>query len=183
VPQRTIVSLALAALLVAAPVQAMVAKPADLRTLVRAARAIVHGRVVATEAQSSDRTRVETRVTIDATTYFKGDLGRRVTFVVPGGTIGRYRTVVSGAPQFAAGEEVVLFLGARAPALPYVVRLGEGVFRIQRDRRTDQRLVTRHPLVGRSASWRPVVRGAPRASEMSFASFTALLTGLVEAQP
>ena len=177
------VSLALAALIVAAPVQAMVTKPADLRTLVRAARAIVHGRVVATDVRASDRTRAETRVTIDATAYLKGDLGNRVTFLVPGGTIGRYRTVVSGAPQFAAGDEVVLFLGARAPALPYLVRLGEGVFRVQRDARTGERLVTRHPLVGQSSSWRPVVRGAPGAAPMPFASFTALVAQLAEAQP
>lgn len=180
---RLFVSAALAALIVAAPVQAMVAKPADLRTLVRAARAIVHGRVVATEVRASQRTRVETHVTIDASAYLKGNLGDRVTLVVPGGTIGRYRTVVSGAPQFAVGDEVVLFLAARAPALPYLVRLGEGVFRVQRDARTGERLVARHPIVGQSSSWRPVVRGAPGTAAMPFASFTALVAQLAEAQP
>jgi hypothetical protein len=159
----------------------MVTRPADLGMLVRAARAIVHGRVVATEAQSSTRTRVETRVTIEAAAYLKGDFGPRVTFTVPGGTLGRYRTVVSGAPQFTEGEEVVLFLGARAPALPYVVRLSEGVFRVQQDPRTGQRLLMRQPILGQSAQWDRVVRGSSRP--MSLARLTTLVGELVERQP
>jgi hypothetical protein len=159
----------------------MVTRPADLGTLVRAARAIVHGRVVATEVQSSARTRVETRVTIEAAAYLKGDLGPRVTFTVPGGTLGRYRTVVSGAPRFTEGEEVVLFLGARAPALPYVVRLSEGVFRVQQDPRTGQRLLTRQPILAQSAQWERVVRGSSRP--MSLARLTTLVGELAERQP
>ena len=179
---RTLTGLALGAWLLTGPVQAMVARPADLGTLVRAARAIVHGRVIATDVQSSARTRVETRVTIEAAAYLKGDFGPLVTFVVPGGTLGRYRTVVSGAPQFTVGEEVVLFLGGRAPALPYVVRLGEGVFRVQADPRTGQRLVTRQPILGHSAQWERVVRGGSRAAPMSLATLTTLVGELVERQ-
>lgn len=174
---------ALVAAILSGPAEAMMSRPADLATLVRAARAIVYGRIVATEVQASDRTRVETRVTIEAASYLKGDLGRRVTFVVPGGTLGRYRTVVSGAPQFAAGEEVVLFLGARVPALPFVVRLGEGVFRVQPDARTGQRLVTRHPIVGQSASWQRIVRGTTAASPMSLETFSSLVRTVMDTQP
>ena len=177
---RTLTSLALGAWLLTGPVQAMVARPADLGTLVRAAHAIVHGRVIALDVQSSARTRVETRVTIEAAAYLKGDFGPRVTFVVPGGTLGRYRTIVSGAPQFTAGEEVVLFLGGRAPALPYVVRLGEGVFRVQQDPRTGERLVTRQPILGQSAEWARVVRGTRRTAPMSLATLGALVGDLME---
>lgn len=137
----------------------MVLKPADFGTLVAAARVIVHGRVVSTRAQSSDRRRIETVVTVEASNYFKGDLGRELTFVVPGGTLGRYRTVFSGTPQLTPGEEVVLFLGTRGPALPYLVRLGEGVFRVQQDPRSGQRIVSRHPVVAQSPAWQRIARG------------------------
>ena len=162
---------------VVAPLQAMVLKPADLGSLVASARVIVHGRVVSTRAQSSDRTRIETVVTVEASDYFKGDLGREVTFVVPGGTLGRYRTVVSGAPQLAAGDEVVLFLGTRGPAMPYLVRLGEGVFRVQRDARSGQRIVSRHPVVAQSPSWQRVARGAP-GEPLSVGAFGAMVREL-----
>jgi hypothetical protein len=155
----------------------MVLKPADLGTLVASARVIVHGRVVSTRAQSSDRTRIETVVTVDATDYFKGDLGREVSFVVPGGTLGRYRTVVSGAPQLTAGDEVVVFLGTRGPALPYLVRLGEGVFRVQQDARSGQRVLSRHPVVARSAAWQRVARGTP-GQPLSVNTFGAMVRTL-----
>jgi hypothetical protein len=155
----------------------MVLKPADLGTLVASARVIVHGRVVSTRTQSSDRRRIETVVTVEAGDYFKGDLGRELTFVVPGGTLGRYRTVVSGAPQLAEGDDVVLFLGTRGPAMPYLVRLGEGVFRVQRDVRTGERLVSRHPVVAQSGAWQRVVRGAS-GQPLSVSAFGAMVRDL-----
>jgi hypothetical protein len=158
----------------------MVLKPADLGTLVGSARVIVHGRVVSLRAQSSDRTRIQTLVTLNATDYFKGDLGPEVTFVVPGGTLGRYRTVVSGAPQLAEGDEVVLFLGTRGPALPYLIRLGEGVFRVQRDARTGQRIVSRHPVIAESSAWQRVARGTP-AAPLSVSDFGAMVRRLAGA--
>lgn len=158
----------------------MVVKPTDLNTLVAAARAIAHGRVVDVRTQSSDRTSIQTLVTVEVSSYLKGDLGRIVTFVVPGGTLGRYRAVASGAPHFAAGEEVVLFLGARAPALPYLVRLSEGVFRVRRDDRSGLSTLTRRPLVGRSQDWRPVARGGAEGS-MTLDAFSTLVRSAVEA--
>ena len=165
---------------VVSPLQAMVLKPADLGSLVASARVIVHGRVTSTRTQSSDRTRIETVVTVDAADYFKGDLGREVTFVVPGGTLGRYRTVVSGAPQLTAGDEVVLFLGTRGPAMPYLIRLSEGVFRVKHDARSGQRIVSRHPLVSQSAAWQRVARGAP-GQPLSVGAFGAMVRELAGA--
>ena len=51
---------------------------------------------------------------------------------MPGGRLGRYRSLVVGAPSFDAGQQVVVFLGAAPPAMPYVLGLSQGVFRIAR---------------------------------------------------
>ena len=99
-------------------------------------------------------------MTVEVADYLKGNLGDHVTFKVPGGQIGRYRTVFVGAPEFHEGDEVVLFLQHTGPSYPYVVGLSQGAFRVVTDARTGQRMVTT-PIVMGKGSDEPerVVRG------------------------
>jgi hypothetical protein len=53
-----------------------------------------------------DRRAIETVVTLDVEAWLKGSLGRTVQFVVPGGALGRYRSIFVGAPQFVVEEAV-----------------------------------------------------------------------------
>ena len=77
--------------------QATVVVPADLGELSRDALAIARGRVVALDARwTDDRRRVETLVTLEAESYLKGALGPVVQFRVPGGRLGRYRSIRRG---------------------------------------------------------------------------------------
>ena len=109
---------------------------ADLRELTTDARAVAYGRVVALQARWLDgRRSIETLVTLEVETYVKGDLGRTVTLRVPGGQMGPYRSVMLGAPTFVEGEEVVVFLAASGPAIPHLVGLAQGVFRVRTDGR------------------------------------------------
>lgn len=152
-------AIAVALLLGGSAAHATIVLPADLGDLTRGARAIVHGRVVDVRAvRAEDRRHVDTLVTLEAMAYLKGDLGATVTFRVPGGQLGRYRSVTIGAPVFEAGEEVVLFLSARGPSIPYVLGLSQGAFRVIVDPQTSDKLVVPPPLVaGLTAG--PVVRG------------------------
>jgi hypothetical protein len=114
-----------------AGLEATLILPASLEELVTGARAIVHGRVVVTEPRWADGHRqIETLVTVRADDYLKGNLGAEVTFKVPGGQMGPYRRVVVGAPTFREGDEVVVFLNAQAPAVPWISGLNQGVFRV-----------------------------------------------------
>jgi hypothetical protein len=109
--------------------------PVEVDELTRDASAIVRGQVRAVEAQwTDDRRAIRTVVTIDAEQSLKGSLGASVQFVVPGGRLGRYRSVFVGAPVFSAGQHVVVFLGWRGPSFPYLLGLGQGVFRVEADR-------------------------------------------------
>jgi hypothetical protein len=111
--------------------RATVLVPADLGELSREARAIARGRIVAVDAQWTDgRRTIETIVTLECETYLKGRLGDTVQFRVPGGSLGRFRSIVVGAPQFVVGQHVIVFLGARGPMMPYVLGLSQGLFRI-----------------------------------------------------
>jgi hypothetical protein len=119
----------------AALAEATTVVPADLADLTRAARVIARGRIVSVNPRwIDDRRAVETLVTLAPDAYLKGSFGPLVQFRVPGGQIGRYRRVVVGAPRFVAGQTVIVFLGSRSPALPYIIGLNQGLFRVTRAR-------------------------------------------------
>jgi len=147
--------------LLSAPVRATVLVPIEFRELVAVSPIILHGHVVDVRSDWIDgRRAIETIVTVEPAEYFKGDLGDRVTFKVPGGELGRYRTIFVGAPVFAQGDEVVLFLDGTGAAQPHVVGLSQGVFRVVPDRRSGLSLVIPPAVMGRTdVDAEPVVRG------------------------
>jgi hypothetical protein len=163
---RTLICLTAAVLLVsAAAVHATVYVSANLGELTTDAGVVAYGRVVALEPQWLDERRsIETLVTLEVESYAKGDLGRTVTLRVPGGQMGPYRSIMLGAPTFVEGEEVVVFLASSGPAIPHLVGLAQGVFRVRLDTATGARLVTpeivRMPGAAALESTR-VVRGEP----------------------
>jgi hypothetical protein len=144
-----------------AALQATVLLPIEFRELVNTAPVIVNGTVVDVRAEWVDgRRSIETFVTVTAGEYLKGNLGGTIRVRVPGGQIGRYRTVFVGAPEFRAGDEVVLFLKHAGPSYPYIVGLSQGAFRVVPEPGTGRRLVTT-PIVMAAGSEAPerVVRG------------------------
>lgn len=158
--------------------RATVILPADLGDLVRGSQAIVHGRVVEVRAVWADgRRRVETLVMLEAEDYLKGNFGETVTVRVPGGQIGRYRSVMVGAPVFTAGDEVVLFLSARGPSIPYVLGLSQGVFRVVDDPPTHGKLVMPPPVVA-GVEARPVRRGDAARRPIPLERFSAEVRAL-----
>jgi hypothetical protein len=149
------------ALLLALPVlaRATVLIPIEFRELVNVSSTIVHGRVTDVRAAWVDgRRSVETFVTIAADEYMKGSLGETLTVRVPGGQIGRYRTIFVGAPEFRQGDDVVLFLRSYNGTLS-IVGVSQGAFRVIADA-AGRRLVTTPILMaGPGADAQPVVRG------------------------
>jgi hypothetical protein len=112
--------------------RAAVLVAADLGELVRGARSVVHGRVVSTGTQWLEGRRgVETIVTLAVERTLKGTASEEVSFRVPGGQIGPYRSFMPGAPAFSEGEDVVVFLGGDGPAIPHLVGFSQGVYRVR----------------------------------------------------
>src|SRR5262249_27541274 len=129
--------------------------PIEFRELVTISTAIVHGRVADVRAEwTDDRRNVETLVTIEAREYLKGDLGTSFTVRVPGGAVGRYRTVFIGAPEFLIDDEVVLFLKGGA-----IVGLNQGAFRVEADERSGRPVVVSPIVMNVSDGAMRVVRG------------------------
>ena len=167
---RVICVLSLMLLAAADAVRATTIVPADLGELSRDAVAIVRGRVADVRSQwTEDRGTVETIVTLEVEDYLKGSLGSMVRFRVPGGELGRYRTIVVGAPDFVVDQRVVVFLGAHGPTVPHIVGFNQGVFRVVRGA-DDSWVVSPPPAVAGAASVR-VVRGDPARRPVPLADF------------
>lgn len=175
--------LGLAALVAAGTARATVLVPANLTNLTRAAHVIVHGRVVSVQPQWADGRRgVETIVRLQASDYLKGDFGNEILIRVPGGELGRYRSVLPGAPTFREGDEVVLFLGASPPSLPYVLGLSQGVFRLVQDPATGMTVVTPPPLVASRTRALRVQRGDPQRRPPTLEQFARQVRLIVAAE-
>jgi hypothetical protein len=171
---------ALALLVAGVPAAGTVVVPTDVGELARDADAIVRGHVVALRAQwIDDRQSIETIVTMDAETYLKGDWGSSPHFRVPGGQIGRYRRIVVGAPEFAPGQHVIVFLGSRSGSVPHLLGLGQGVFRVVRG--GDGWVVTPPAVLGGAPG--PIVRGDPRRRPASLSDFERTVRALAAVVP
>ena len=166
--------------LLALPARATVLIPADLGELSRDALAIARGRVVALDTQwTDDRATIETIVTLEVESYLKGGLGATVHFRVPGGELGRFRSVVVGAPTFAVDQRVVVFLGARGPSVPHVLGLSQGVFRLSQASDNSGWLVTSSvPLPAAGGVSSRVVRGDPSRRALALGDFERTVRAL-----
>jgi hypothetical protein len=172
--------LALVFLLVPGSTLATVLLPADFTQMVTESRAIVHGRVVDVRAQTTgDRRSIETVVTLTTVEHLKGNFGSTVMFKVPGGQIGRYRRVLVGAPVFERDDEVIVFLNARGPSIPYLYGLSQGVFRIARGA-DGREVVTPPPVMARGVGAERVVRGDPARRPLPVDEFARKVRDVLE---
>ena len=162
------------------PALATVLIPADLGELSRDALAIARGRVAALDAQwTEDRGTIETIVTLEVDNYLKGSLGSTLRFRVPGGELGRFRSVVVGAPSFAVDQRVVVFLGARGPSVPHLLGMSQGVFRLSRASDNSGWLVTSPVILPASAGASTrVVRGDPARRALALGDFEQTVRAL-----
>ncbi len=165
-------------LLLASPALATVVVPAEFGEMVNESQTIVHGRVVDVRAQlTGGRRTIESIVTVAILESLKGDAARTISFRVPNGQVGRYRRVMVGAPEFTAGDEVVLFLKGRPPVLPMPYGLTQGVYRVARA--PDGRAVVR-PLVADGPG--RVVRGDPARRPLAIEAFTERIRAAARAR-
>lgn len=162
-------------LVVATPLSATVVVPTGFAEMVAGSPLVVYGRVVDVRSQMvGDRRTIESVVTVSVAQALKGDPGATVSVRVPGGVVGRYRRFMVGAPTFSPGEEVVLFLSGRPPAIPMPFGLSQGVYRVTRDA-NGRGLVAPPPLVeGR------VVRGDPARTPIDVNAFVQQVRAAME---
>jgi hypothetical protein len=157
---RSLIALSVLVVALGASASATTLIPADLGELSRDAQAIVRGRVARLDARwTEDRGTIETIVTLEVDDYLKGALGPMLRFRTPGGDLGRYRSIVVGAPEFAVDQHVIVFLGAHGPSVPYVLGLSQGVFRLAPVADGSDWVVTPPLALAPATRPTPIVRG------------------------
>jgi hypothetical protein len=140
--------------------------PGDFAQMARESELIVHGTIVNVQGQlTGSRQTIESVVTVQVAETMKGTPTAQTIFRVPGGRVGRYRRVMVGAPEFTAGDEVILFLKGRAPAMAMPYGLSQGVYRVAR--RAGVATVTPAVVAGTGR----VMRGDPSRRPLDPATF------------
>ena len=119
-----LVGLAVVLLTASVPANAATVEAMTLEEMAQRADFIFVGRAVDSRADwNVQRTRIYTYTTFQVERFIKGGTGggsgeEQVTLRLWGGELGPMRSIVPGTPQFASGEEVLLFCvgsGARIP--------------------------------------------------------------------
>lgn len=178
-----VIAVSVACLLMASAPGATVLLPAEFREIVAGSDVIAHVRVVDVRTGWADgRRRVESVVTADVVSYLKGGAGRTIAFRVPGGQLGRYRTVMVGAPVFSPGEEAVLFLRMRGESGPAVFGLSQGVFHVRQDAVSGRRIVVPPALIASGRETEIVRRGSPARRPLPLDAFGAQVLAVMAEQ-
>lgn len=107
----------------------------NVEQLAAAAELVVWGRVKTVEALADGRGGIFTRTALDPLETWKGSRPNGpLEVVAAGGVLGDRSVAVLGQPEYAIGDEAVLFL-VRNPAGEWVtVGLAQGYFAVRRDR-------------------------------------------------
>jgi len=156
------------------PLSALTVKPLSFVELVQESSVVVHGRVAEVRGQwTSDRRGIESLVVVEVASYLKGDLGDQLTVRVPGGRAGGFVNIIPGAPRFAEGDRVVLFLKTSGPSIPVITGTSQGVYRLSTDV-TGATLVV-PPVI--EAATPPAPRGDPSRRPLPMAAFAAAVRG------
>src|SRR5687768_13078586 len=168
-------------LLSAPGIGATVLVPAEFREIVAGSETIAYMRVVDVRPEWAEgRRQINSIVTAEVISSYKGEALPSVSFRVPGGQIGRYRSITIGAPIFRPGDEAVLFL-QNAEGVPHVFGLNQGVFRVRIDPRSGRRIVIRPALMASGDAPERVVRGAASRRAVDLDAFGAQVRAAMSA--
>lgn len=144
--RRHVVPFAVAVML-AAPVVARATTmfPLTIEQLTERSEDVVRAHTVAVASAWDGARRIVTRAHVVVDAAYSGHLapGAAVDVATYGGTVDGISMLVLGAPQFAAGEDVVLFLTPQAGLGTGVAELGQGKFEVVRDGAGLERLTRR----------------------------------------
>jgi hypothetical protein len=149
------------------PAGAAIALRTTVEELARTSDAVVRGQVERQRSAWMGK-RIYTEVEVRTADVWRGSAPAVVKVLVPGGVVGEIGQHVGGAPSFAAGEEVVVFL-ASSGGRSQVNGLAQGKFTVARG-------VVRPDLRGTTVLQRELAPGERPVEEMTVAELERRVT-------
>src|SRR5437762_8886515 len=114
--------------------------------LITSSRVILLGEVKSVKAQwNLNHENIETYVKVKVSTLLKGNIqGDDIVFRQLGGRVGDTSTVIFGAPEYKAGDRVLLFLDTARDGTLRIAHLFQGKYDVVDDKSSGQQRVRRH---------------------------------------
>ena len=144
-------ALAIALLLVALTARASSIARMSVEKMARAATLIVRATCISSATRWQDG-EIWTVTLFSPEDVWKGSAPAAIEVRLLGGTAGNITSTVEGIPRFRPGEEVVLFLEPTKYGDFSVESWIQGTFRVGRDERTGQKIVTQDTAAYRTSS-------------------------------
>ncbi len=121
----------------------IIGTPADDDMLI-GARAVVRGKVLSLSTGIDEQNRIYTYITLKVQEVIKGQITEnKIVIKEEGGAYGDRGSIIFGAPQFALGEKVILYLDTRADGSLRVHQMFFGKFSIVKDEQTGKEMAVR----------------------------------------
>jgi hypothetical protein len=171
--------LLVAALLGVARLQSATLEQLSMNDMVARSTAIVHGTVQGSYTAFSGPL-IFTHYRVQVSERWKGAGGATVDVAVPGGVASGVRQTYSGAPQFQAGDECVMFLWTGKSGMTQIMGFSQGVFAVAQDGTADPNATRNasHELMLDASTHRQVT---DQALTMRLSALRALVTGALGA--
>jgi len=116
---------------VASPVMAGMMQPVPVEALATNAEVVIHGKVIGKTVQRDPEGRIYTRVQLEITEVWKGNVSPEFTIVHGGGRIGNEESRASIQVSYEIGEEVVAFLRRNHRGEGVTVGMVQGKFHVE----------------------------------------------------
>jgi hypothetical protein len=179
---RTLLVTLIAAALLSAPIAATVTVPTEFREIVADASVILRGHITDVRGLVEPDRGVETVGTIGVDEVLKGPPREFISIRVPGGTVGRYRSIMVGAPSLRLSDQGVFFLKQDSAGAWRPVGLAMGIYRIQLKPGTGLLVVDPVLASGVTTPAGTVVRGSPARRWLAVPEFESLVRVVIASQ-
>jgi len=155
--------------------------PLDFREAIASATLIVRGHITDVRA-IAEPAGVSSVATVAVDEVLKGQADTFISVRVPGGTIGRYRYVLVGAPTLTVNEQAVFLLKRGTDNALRPVGLSQGIYEIRTPAAGAMPVVAPPAVAPQTAAVGQIVRGDPRRKLMSVGEFESLVRLVMTAQ-
>lgn len=160
-------------LLLSHPVRAVIVQPLSIGELVIQADLVVRGTVMSKSCQRDPSRRIYTKVDLDVSEVWKGNLQPgRLTIVHGGGILGEERVVVSGQVDYRLREDVVVFLIRNSRGEAVTLAMAQGKFTVSKG--PAGTLYVSNGIHGAGSA---AAAGRQRGERFSFSSLKSQVTG------